>query len=92
MEPRVLLLDEPVAGMNVEEKEDMVRFILDVHRLKQIPMILVEHDIGIVGDIASRVLVLDFGRMLAEGSPDEIRRDPAVVSAYLGQEARPGER
>ncbi len=87
MEPRLLLLDEPVAGMNVEEKEDMVRFVLDVHRLKRIPMILVEHDIGIVADIASRVLVLDFGKMLAEGSPDEIRANPAVVTAYLGQEA-----
>ncbi len=87
MEPKLLLLDEPVAGMNIEEKEDMVRFILDVHRLRKIPMVLVEHDIGIVGDIASRVLVLDFGRMLAEGSPEEIRHDPRVVTAYLGQEA-----
>ena len=87
MEPKLLLLDEPVAGMNVEEKEDMIRCILDVHQLKRIPMILVEHDIGIVGDIASRVIVLDFGRMLAEGAPDEIRRNPAVVTAYLGQEA-----
>ncbi len=73
--------------MNVEEKEEMIRFVLDVHALKRIPMILVEHDIGIVGDIAERVVVLDFGRVLAEGAPADVRRDPAVVRAYLGQEA-----
>ncbi len=87
MEPKLLLLDEPVAGMTVEEKEEMIRFVLDVHALKRIPMILVEHDIGIVGDIAERVVVLDFGRVLAEGAPADVRRDPAVVRAYLGQEA-----
>jgi branched-chain amino acid transport system ATP-binding protein len=84
LEPRLLLLDEPTAGMNVEEKEDMVRFVLDLFRLKGIPMMLIEHDVGIVTDIASRVVVLDFGRIIAEGSPEEVKARPDVVTAYLG--------
>lgn len=87
LEPKLLLLDEPMAGMNLEEKEDMARFILDVHELKQVPIVIVEHDMSVVMDISDRVVVLDFGRKLAEGSPDEIKRNQAVINAYLGQEA-----
>lgn len=83
-EPRLLLLDEPMAGMNVEEKEDMARFIIDVHERRRIPLVLVEHDMGVVMDIADRVCVLDFGRKIAEGTPDQIKHNPDVIKAYLG--------
>jgi branched-chain amino acid transport system ATP-binding protein len=86
LEPRVLLLDEPMTGMNLEEKEDMARFILDVHELRQITVVLIEHDMGFVMDIANRVVVLDFGTKIAEGTPAEIRNNPEVIRAYLGQE------
>lgn len=86
MEPSLLLLDEPMAGMNVEEKEDMARFIIDVHELYGIPIVLVEHDMGVVMDIADRVIVLEYGRKIAEGKPEEIRRNPVVIKAYLGEE------
>jgi branched-chain amino acid transport system ATP-binding protein len=85
MEPRLLLLDEPVAGMNLEETEDMARFVLDVSADLGIPIVLVDHDMGLVMDLADRVLVLDFGRMVALGTPAEVQRDPAVVKAYLGE-------
>ena len=86
MEPELLLLDEPVAGMNLEETEDMARFILDIREELGIAMILVEHDMGLVMDIADRILVLDFGQVIGEGTPEEVQNDPNVVKAYLGEE------
>ncbi len=88
LEPRMLLLDEPMAGMNMEEKEDMARFILDTLELKQIPIVMVEHDMGLVMDIADRIIVLDFGRKIAEGSPNEVMQNPDVLSAYIGTESQ----
>jgi branched-chain amino acid transport system ATP-binding protein len=84
MDPELLLLDEPVAGMNLSETEDMARFILDVQRELEIAMILVEHDMGLVMDIAERILVLDFGQRIADGFPQEIQTNPDVIAAYLG--------
>jgi branched-chain amino acid transport system ATP-binding protein len=86
LEPSLLLMDEPMAGMNVEEKEDMARFILDIHERQGTTIMLIEHDIGLVMDISHRIVVLDFGEKIGEGTPDEIRRDDRVIKAYLGQE------
>ena len=87
MEPRMLLLDEPMAGMNSEEKEDLARFILDVRESRRIPVVLVEHDMGVVMDIADRVVVLNFGRKIADATPQAVQNDPAVIAAYLGAKA-----
>jgi branched-chain amino acid transport system ATP-binding protein len=85
MEPELLLLDEPMAGMNVEEKEDMCRFILDVNDEFGTTIALIEHDMGVVMDISDRVIVLDYGRKIADGPPEEVRTSPEVVAAYLGE-------
>jgi branched-chain amino acid transport system ATP-binding protein len=84
LEPKFLLLDEPMAGMNLEEKEDIARFIIDIHELMKIPIVLVEHDMGVVMDIADRIIVLDFGELIAAGGPEQIKTDPKVIAAYLG--------
>jgi branched-chain amino acid transport system ATP-binding protein len=85
MEPRVLIVDEPMAGMNLEEKEDMARFLLDIYQLNKISIIMIEHDMGLVMDIADRLIVLDFGEKIAEGFPKEIMENPKVIKAYLGE-------
>ncbi len=85
MQPSLLLLDEPMAGMNAEEKEDMARFILDMHDLSGVTIILIEHDMGVVMDVSDRVTVLDFGRRIADGPPDVVSRDEHVIQAYLGE-------
>ncbi len=86
LEPKILIMDEPMAGMNVEEKEDMARFIMDIQEYRKIPVILVEHDMEVVMDISNRTVVLEWGSLIAEGSPLEIRRNPRVIKAYLGEE------
>lgn len=100
LEPKVLLLDEPMAGMNLEEKEDIARFIIDIFEgqgatYPDTPVlskgisciVLIEHDMGVVMDIADRIVVLDFGRKIAEGTPEEIKNNPQVISAYLGEKS-----
>ncbi|MDD5338117.1 MAG: ABC transporter ATP-binding protein [Dehalococcoidales bacterium] len=99
LEPKVLLLDEPMAGMNLEEKEDIARFIIDIFEGQGVTypdtpvlrdgvscIVLVEHDMGVVMDIADRIIVLDFGKKIAEGTPEEIKNNPKVIAAYLGEE------
>ena len=84
MEPQVLLLDEPMAGMNLEEKQDMSRFVLDINDEFGTTVVLIEHDMGVVMDISDRVVVLDYGKKIGDGTPEEVRNNPAVISAYLG--------
>ncbi|TAG82016.1 MAG: ABC transporter ATP-binding protein, partial [Betaproteobacteria bacterium] len=83
-EPNMLLLDEPMAGMNVEEKQDMCRFVLDTNDQFGTTIVLIEHDMGVVMDISDRVAVLDYGKKIGDGTPDEVRNNPEVIKAYLG--------
>jgi branched-chain amino acid transport system ATP-binding protein len=85
IEPKILLLDEPMSGMNMEEKEDLARFVIDIYEEKKIPIILIEHDMGVVMDISDRVVVLDFGKKIAEGVPEEMMHSEKVINAYLGK-------
>lgn len=86
LEPEVILLDEPMAGMNSSEKEDMARFILDMHELNGITVFLIEHDMGVIMDLSDKIAVLDFGKRIGFGTPEEIQQNPEVVKAYLGEQ------
>ncbi len=86
LSPQILLLDEPMAGMNIEEKEDMVRFIIDIQQERDTTVVLVEHDLGVVMDISNRIYVLDFGELIGAGSPEEVASNPNVIEAYIGEE------
>lgn len=87
MRPQLLLLDEPTSGMNIEETEDIARYIIDIVEELRIPIVLIEHDMGVVMDMSNRVIVLDFGEIIATGSPGEIQGNPRVIKAYLGEQA-----
>jgi branched-chain amino acid transport system ATP-binding protein len=86
LQPKLLLLDEPMAGMNAEEKEDMARYVLDINEDRGTTIVMIEHDMGVVMDVSNRVSVLNFGERIAEGTPEEVRGDPEVQAAYLGEE------
>lgn len=84
--PDILLLDEPMAGMNQEEKEDIVRFVMDIQKERGITVVLVEHDLGVVMDISDRIYVLDFGEVIGSGTPEEVSQNPTVIEAYIGED------
>lgn len=84
--PKLLLLDEPMAGMNIEEKEDMVRFVVDIQQERNTTVVLIEHDLGVVMDISDQIYVLDFGELIGAGSPQEVANNPKVIEAYIGEE------
>lgn len=86
LDPDLLLLDEPMAGMNLEEKEDIVRFIMDIQKERRVTVVLVEHDLGVVMDISDRIHVLDFGQLIGSGTPQEVSSNPKVIEAYIGNE------
>jgi branched-chain amino acid transport system ATP-binding protein len=86
LDPQLLLLDEPMAGMNIEEKEDIVRFIMDIKKERKTTIILVEHDLGVVMDISDRINVLDFGELIGSGTPQEVAANPTVIEAYIGED------
>ncbi len=86
LDPKILLLDEPMAGMNSEEKEDMARFIIDIHEERETTIVLIEHDMGVVMDLSDHIAVLDFGKLIGFGTPSEIQNNPKVIEAYLGEE------
>lgn len=86
MDPEILLLDEPMAGMNIQEKEDIVRFVMDIQKERNITVVLVEHDLGVVMDISDRIYVLDFGQVIGSGNPEEVANNPKVIEAYIGED------
>ncbi|MFN2436509.1 MAG: ABC transporter ATP-binding protein [Desulfotignum sp.] len=86
MDPEILLLDEPMAGMNIQEKEDIVRFVMDIQKERNITVVLVEHDLGVVMDISDRIYVLDFGEVIGSGTPEEVANNPKVIEAYIGED------
>jgi branched-chain amino acid transport system ATP-binding protein len=86
MDPEILLLDEPMAGMNIQEKEDIVRFVMDIQKERNITVVLVEHDLGVVMDISDRIYVLDFGVVIGSGTPEEVANNPKVIEAYIGED------
>ena len=85
LQPQIILMDEPMAGMTIEEKEDIVRFVIDINEEREVTVVLIEHDMGVVMDISDRIAVLDFGEKIAEGKPDEVRNDEKVIKAYIGE-------
>jgi len=86
MDPEILLLDEPMAGMNIQEKEDIVRFVMDIQKERNVTVVLVEHDLGVVMDISDRIYVLDFGEIIGSGTPEEVSSNPKVIEAYIGED------